>query len=122
VQNQGLRTFGGLMKLFSLILTVLVSTSAFAESSDLYACLEQNDSTIGREECQYEEFKNKDRHLYDLLKHQPKALSLILKFAKARESICTKEVADMEGGTGQGFAKFECMTRLTQERIQQVQD
>ena len=34
------------MKLFMIIFATLISTAAFADSTDLYACLEQNESQI----------------------------------------------------------------------------
>ena len=113
------------MKLFTIIFATLISTVALAESADLYACLEQNDSTIGREECQHDEMLNQDKVLLNLAKQQKPNEKQKLAFAKwlsNRESTCKKEAAEMEGGTGQGFRKFECLTRITQERILQIQN
>jgi hypothetical protein len=38
------------------------------------------------------------------------------------EKRCTAEVADREGGTSQGFAKAECLTKATQEVLDHMKD
>ena len=124
------------MKLVTILMATLISTAAFADSADLYACLQQNDSVIGMEDCQFNEFKLQNENLKaetQKLMHQL-ALKPELKkkydefkissrsFDFIRDTACTLEVLDMEGGTGQGNEKAKCLTRLTQERILEVQN
>ena len=128
MQYSFVRTKGDFMKLFAAIFATLFSMTVFANSSELAECLEQNDSTVGREECQQDEYlrlKLDLRSEYIKLrqtrvKDAEQVINSNLSWALKSDSACTAEVADREGGTSQGYAKLECLTRRTQLRIDYV--
>lgn len=116
------------MKAIFIILSIFMSISAFAQSSGAEKCMEEAQSTLELEYCQQAEFtfaESKLREEYtlwaQLQPNEDKAYIEIMKAHRAwavkRDATCAKEVADREGGTSQGFAKLECLAKLTQSRI-----
>lgn len=121
------------MKNLFVVFATLLSVSAFAQSSDVHQCIVDNDSTVGMEQCQHDEFTRLDsvlldeyQRLVEIRKYDSKAVRETLRahtlFVSERESHCIELAAEREGGTSQGFAKAECLTRRTQLRIDYIKD
>ena len=116
------------MKTLFIIFATFLSISAFAQVSDVQLCIEQNDSTVGMEQCQHDEYlrlKNVLTSEYIKLretrvKDAQHIINSHISWALKTEAACTDEVADREGGTSQGFAKAECLSEKTQLRIDYI--